>query len=77
MEREVLQLLQKLNDGIPDDVRVDLLSEGIIDSFDIANIVSTLEDHFDIDISAEDIVPENFINVKTMVTLIQKYMIIV
>ena len=72
MEQDILQVLHELNDGIPDDVQVDLLGEGIIDSFDIVNIVSALEDRFAIEIPAEDIVPENFSSVRRIVVLVQK-----
>lgn len=73
MEQEILGILRKLNDGIPNDVQMDLLSEGIIDSFDIVNIVSALEEYFGGEIAAEDIVPENFVSVKEMAALIRKY----
>lgn len=73
MEQEVLQVLCELNDEIPNDVQVNLLEEGIIDSFDIANIVSALEEHFAIEISAEDILPENFESVESMTALMRKY----
>ncbi len=72
MEQGVLQILHELNDDIPDDVQVDLLGEGIIDSFDIANIVSSLEEYFAIEIPAEEIVPENFSSVRQIAILVQK-----
>lgn len=72
MGQDILRLLRELNDEIPEDAQVDLLSKGIIDSFDIVNIVSTLEDYFGIEIPAEDIVPENFSNIANMSALVQK-----
>ena len=73
MEQEVLQVLCELNDEIPNDVQVNLLEEGIIDSFDIANIVSALEERFAIEISAEDIVPENFSSIQQIAKVINSY----
>lgn len=72
MEKEILNLLRELNDEIPQDAQVDLLSKGIIDSFDIVNIVFVLEEHFEIEIPAEDIVPENFNSIANMSVLVQK-----
>lgn len=71
MEQEVLRLLQELNDRIPDDVQADLLGEGIIDSFDVANIVSALEEHFEIEIPTQEIVPENFKSVTSMAAMVR------
>ncbi len=73
MEQEVLQVLCELNDEIPNDVQVNLLEEGIIDSFDIANIVSALEERFAIEISVEDIVPENFSSIQQIAKVINSY----
>lgn len=42
------------------DKNMNLLEEHIIDSFDVVNIVAELEENFSIELSAEDIVPENF-----------------
>lgn len=73
MEKEVLEILQEINENITDDVQIDLLSNGIIDSFDIANIVAALEDHFKIEFKAEDIVPEKFYSVESIIKLVDNY----
>ena len=67
VEKEVLEILQEINENITDDVQIDLLSNGVIDSFDIVNIVAALEVHFKIEFEAEDIVPENFGSVESIV----------
>ncbi len=72
MEQKIVDLLRELDDEIPNDTQVDLLDAGVIDSFDIANIVSMLEEYFGIEISAEDILPENFSSVERMATLVRK-----
>jgi acyl carrier protein len=36
-------------------------------------LVEALEDTFDIEVKGIDIVPENFVNVGTMVALVKKY----
>lgn len=72
MKKEILGILRELNDKIPDDMQVDLLEDGLIDSFDIVNIVSALEEHFGIEISAEDIVPKNFDSIEHILRLIDE-----
>lgn len=71
--KEVLEILQEINENITDDVQIDLLSNGVIDSFDIVNIVAALEVHFKIEFEAEDIVPENFGSVESIVRLVDNY----
>lgn len=73
MENEILEMLKELSDEMPDDVQINLLATGIIDSFDIVNIVSALEEHFSIELNAEDIVPENFCSVAMIAKLLGKY----
>ncbi len=74
MDKEILKLLKSMNDRVPNDVNSELLDSGIIDSFDIVNIVSEMENKFAIDIAPEDIVPENFYSVKAMATMMEKYL---
>ena len=50
-----------------------LIDGFILDSFDIVTIVGGMEDAFGIEISASDIIPENFNSVKAMMELVEKY----
>lgn len=43
-----------------------------LDSFDIVSIVSAINEEFDIEIGAGDIVPENFNSVEAIYNLIRK-----
>lgn len=72
-EKEVLKILKGINSNITDDLQLDLLSNGVIDSFDVANIVAALEAHFKIEVEAEDIVPENFSTVESIIKLVDDY----
>ena len=51
-----------------------LISGGILESFDIVSLVSELTDEFDITIRPKDLVPENFNSVDAMLALITKLM---
>lgn len=71
-KEKVLAILCEANPKISDHVDADLLKEGYIDSFEIVNIVMTLEDTFNIEIDPELIIPENFQTLNCIVQLIEK-----
>ena len=71
-EKRILEILHSFNDDIPNDVKTNLLAGGYIDSFDIVNIVSELEESFNIEIIPEKIVPENFENLSQMAKLVRE-----
>lgn len=48
-----------------------MLEEGIIDSFDIINLVSELEEEFDVEIDARYVVKENFANIDAIAALME------
>ena len=51
-----------------------LVDSKILDSFDIISLVSEINDEFEIVISADKIVPQNFNSVKALCELIQSLM---
>ena len=58
--------LERIEDDEP------LIESGIIDSLGILKILSFLDETFGIDLSAEEIKPENFRNIRSICNLIDK-----
>ena len=48
-----------------------LIDDGVLDSFDIISIVSDLNDEFGVDITADELEPENFNTLDAIVALVQ------
>lgn len=51
----------------------DFMADGMLDSFDMVMLVSTLDKTFGISIAGVDIVPEHFQNLDTIAALLRKY----
>lgn len=49
-----------------------LISDGILDSLDIMNLIMELEGEFDIEIDPEDVLSENFESTDAIIALIEK-----
>ena len=67
------ELMEILNELRPDvDFETALITDGILDSFDIVALVGELNDAFDIEIKPNNLVPDNFNSAKAMMALIEK-----
>ncbi|KIA99832.1 phosphopantetheine-binding protein [Flavobacterium sp. KMS] len=49
------------------------IEAGMLDSFDLVTLVTSLDESFEISIDGTDILPENFANVETISSLLIKY----
>jgi D-alanine--poly(phosphoribitol) ligase subunit 2 len=54
------------------DYNKELVDSGELDSFDIVSLVGELCDEYDIEIGADEIVPENFNSVEAIWALVQR-----
>ena len=50
----------------------DFIADGMLDSFDMVTLVSTLDKTYGISIQGTDIVPENFKNLQTIGALLRQ-----
>lgn len=57
---EILDILRDIKDGVDYETCTTLIDDAIFDSFDIIQTINALNDAFDIQIPATEIVPENF-----------------
>lgn len=69
---ELLNILSELHPDIDFETQENLIDDMILDSFDIVTLISEIGENFDVNISAEHIVPENFNSAKALYALIQK-----
>jgi acyl carrier protein len=72
VKEKVIEILNSVNNKIGSDYERDLLKNGIIDSFEIVNIVMELENGFDVVIDPELIIPCNFKSIKAICEMIEK-----
>lgn len=70
---EILAILKELKEDVDFECSKDFIEDGLLDSFEIVELVSALEDAFEIEISGRDIIPENFVSVETIEDMIDKY----
>ena len=69
---KLLEILNGLHPEVDFETCESLIDDKILDSFDIIAIISEINEEFDVTISAEYIVPENFNSAKALYALIQK-----
>lgn len=66
---EILNGIKPEQDFVGSDNYID---DGILDSFDIIELVTMLEDEFDVTIDGMDVLPTSFSNVEQIEALVRK-----
>lgn len=69
---ELLKILEDVRDDIDFANTKDLIDSKILTSFDVIQLISTLDDEYDISIPAAEIVPANFNSAESIYALIQR-----
>ena len=68
---QLKSMLLELRPEIDFDSCVTLIDDGILDSFDIISLVGDINETFDVEITAADLIPENFNSMQAIYKLIQ------
>ena len=69
---ELLELLKDVRDDVDFENCETLVDDGVLASFDILQIISAINETFDVEIPATSIIPKNFNSAKAMYELIEK-----
>jgi acyl carrier protein len=69
---DLLEILNDLHPDVDFENEEHLIDNMILDSFDIVTLISEISDVYDVTISAEQIIPENFNSAKALYALIQE-----
>lgn len=73
MKEQIIKILTELRPEFDfTQEGVNFIEEGMLDSFDMVNLVSELDANYGISIDGVDILPENFATVDAIVALLVK-----
>jgi len=68
---EILEILKGVHPEVDYESETGLIDKRIFDSFDIVSIVGDLMDTFEIEITAEHMIPENFNSAEAIYKLVK------
>ncbi len=69
---ELLEILEEVRDDVDFETCDTLIDDGILDSFSILQIISALNDAYDISIPASEIVPDNFNSAEALLAMVER-----
>lgn len=72
MTETIIKILSELRPEFDFTEDVNFIEEGMLDSFDVVNLVTELDSTFGISIDGVDILPENFSSVEAIKNLLIK-----
>ena len=69
---ELMEILEELRPDVDFESETKLVTNGILESFDIVTLVTQLGETFDIEIGPVNLVPENFNSAEVIWTLVEQ-----
>lgn len=70
VRERILNILQELHEDVDFDKEKSLVSNKVLDSFDLISLVTELSDEFDVEITAGDFIEENFNSLDSLTSMI-------
>ena len=72
MKKKIISILSELRPEFDFNEPLNFIEEGMLDSFDIINLVTALDSEFSISIDGLDVLPDNFSSVERIEALLKK-----
>lgn len=72
MKERILEILKEIRSDVNFETENAMIDDGILESFDVIQIVTTLMDQFDIYIDADDIEPENLNSLEAICLMVKQ-----
>lgn len=72
MKEQIIGILDDIGEGMFDG-STNFIEDGLIDSYQMVELVEVFEDCFNIEISGRDIIPDNFVSVESIEAMLSKY----
>ena len=69
---QLLEILEDIDPAVDYRTETDLVGDGILNSLSIMTLVVEIRDAFDVDITPQDILPENFRSAQAIYALIRR-----
>ena len=69
---ELMEILEDVRPDVDFENEKGLVTDGILDSFDIISLVGKISDEFDVTIRPANLKPENFNSAESMMALIER-----
>lgn len=72
MKEKIVAILTELRPEFDFTEDVNFIEEGMLDSFDVVNLVDELDSEFNVVIDGIDIIPENFSSLDSIISLLKR-----
>lgn len=72
MKERILEILEEIRPDVDFENEESLVDDGILDSFSVIQIVTTLMEEYDIYIDADDIEPENLNSLDNICEMVER-----
>jgi len=71
MLEQIIEILKEVHGEVDYTTEDKLIDKRIFDSFDVVNVCGELMDEFDVEITAEHMIPENFNSAQAICDLVE------
>ncbi|MGI6722054.1 MAG: phosphopantetheine-binding protein [Anaerovoracaceae bacterium] len=72
MKDKVIEILKNVNADVDCENEKSMIDDELLTSFDVVAIIGDLADEFDIDISVDEMVPENFNTIEAICAMVER-----